>query len=168
MGYIGFYRFHGAATRSQPKGYKDSAELAARIEQLPEIAGVGPQSATAAQWDPYISLARSMRVSDPEIVNGALRQASGVRPRMQSGAKLMILLRVCFECPAGRSPSGLRGGWISIRGETGKKPNDMNWPVGQRFGRFYLRNTLDGYMGTPYDALGEFEWMLANCRWRNL
>jgi hypothetical protein len=44
----------------------------------------------------------------------------------------------------------------------------MNWPVEVRLGHFHLTDTIDAYLGKPYDAAEEFAWRLQNCHWRNL
>jgi len=44
----------------------------------------------------------------------------------------------------------------------------MNWPVEYKSGRFSLEDSIDGYLGSPYDPEAEFGWMLANGKWRKL
>jgi hypothetical protein len=147
-------------------GYVDSNALVSDINLLPDIADAADAS-VASDWGGYATVAKRMRLSDPEIVKSSLRAAAGQGHRRRANAKVMILLRVCFECPAGRVMPEGRGGWVSATGEATATIKDMNWPVASRMGQFYLRNTLDGYMGPIYDPIAEFDWMQANCKWRD-
>ena len=77
----------------------------------------------------------------------------------------MLLLRMCFKCPSSiREP--FRGVWLFDKSQTFNE--DVNYPVGQVFGRIYLKDSIAGYSGQPYDPVKEYHWMLSNCQWRNL
>jgi hypothetical protein len=94
---------------------------------------------------------------------------SSVPSKFNDNIRCMLLLRVCFQCPPGRTLSGIHGGWLSYSAQArAAGPRDMGWPIEQRLGRFHLVDTIDGYLGTPYSADEEFDWMLKNCTWRVL
>ena len=166
----GYLALHAAwGVRSPQVGpFASGQELFSVITQLPEIVTPGMTS-TAADWQSYTIIARRMKRTDPDVIKSAFRQLSALRGPQRSGVdnRVMVLLRVCFECPSGAMPNTPRG-WLSYSAkDANRKIDDMNWPVRQRLGLFYLEDSLDGYMGPPYDSTAEFDWMLANCKWRN-
>jgi hypothetical protein len=144
--------------------YAQPAELLREIRSLPEIR-VTTES-TSAAWVGYVSLGNRFRNTNPSVIEQALKMASADGDPLTS-VKVMILLRVCFECPGGKSMPKSRGGWIShSEMEKGRVHTDMNWPVRYAFGRFVLTDSVDGYLGEPYDVAAEYQWRIANCHRR--
>jgi hypothetical protein len=158
----------GRSTQLGP--FSNAQEISSAITQLPEIAGQGVRSA-GVDWQYYTIVAKRMKGTHPDIIKSAFRQLAALRGPQRSAIdiRVMLLLRVCFECPSGRMPKDVRGGWFSYSARDAHRTiDDMNWPVRQRLGLFYVEDSLDGYLGPPYDSAAEFNWMLANCKWRDL
>jgi len=148
--------------------YKNPTQLAADIRALP-LDERAPMGLAWPGWQDYMVLSTRMRVTDPEVTRSALLGVCASPSRMRDNIRVMLLLRVCFDCPAGTPRPSTYGGWISHsaanRGETNR---DMNWPVGRALTRLYMQDTIDGYIGSPYDGREEFDWLLTHCAWRGL
>ncbi|MDB6065080.1 MAG: hypothetical protein JWR26_1288 [Pedosphaera sp.] len=148
--------------------FKDSNEMASEIAKLRAIGtpGVNPNN---DDWKQYAQLALNAQVTDKYVVKGALLQVISNKTARFTDVKLMILLRVCFECRQDARRDGVFGGFTSASAfDAGRTNLDMNWPVRRTFGVFWLQDTIDGYMGAPYDPVAEFDWFSANCSWRKL
>jgi hypothetical protein len=153
---------------ARPVPYQNSGQLLLDVQALPVI-GPKDNEPTTKDWDAYIAVARRIQVTSPDITKAALRQLSLIPAHPRENLKCMLLIRVSFECRAGLVREGIHGGWLSRSPPNQTNaPRDMNWPVGRRLGRFYLMGTIEGYLGKPYAADEEFEWMLAHSKWRNL
>ena len=158
--------------------YGNASELVSNLYALPVPTNLSVVSDNR-DWQPYIIIARRIKVSEPRIAEEALRQVPKVRSAWLP-IKTMILLRVCFECPPGTERRDVVGTFISSYGPGSDAVSfsallnrkngstDVNWPVARRFGRFYLQGNIGGYVGPPYDPEGEFEWLRAKGKWRTL
>jgi len=122
------------------------------------------------KWNACELVARRMKRSNPDVVLSALRRLSDRTQSPTDGVKTMILLRVCFDCPEHELPGVSGFGWVSAsEGERGTVSRTVAWPVVRKYGRFHLRDSIDGYLapGLGYDGAAEFQWMLTNCAWRS-
>lgn len=148
--------------------FQDSRHIVYEIRNLPEIASLG-SLAGGDYWRAYVRLADGLKITDTNLIYAALNDLSARRGRISSetSIKVMLLLRVCFECPPNvRQPAGY-GGWISYSAqEAGRTNFDENWPVGVTSGQLYLQDNINGYLGQPYDPVADFRWRLINCSWR--
>jgi hypothetical protein len=153
---------------TKPLPYEDISQVISDINTLPAI-GIDKTEPVRCDWRNFVSAGRRIKVTDPLLVESALWFASTNHNAVRFGnVKIMILLRVCFSCPANKMPTNIYSGWVSFSAEkAGRTIHDLNWPVGEVFGHFYMKDTLDGYVGQPYDPVAEFRWMRSNCKWRN-
>lgn len=144
--------------------YLDPAEIIRSVNSLPTIE---LHVQNRADWDSYVEVARHLRSTKPEIITAALRQLCTDHPSFRDKYKLMILLRVSFDCRRASTGSATSRGWISqSQAAAGRTSRGPNWPVSYCLGRFTLVDSIDGHLGKPYDASAEFAWMLQNCGWR--
>lgn len=168
---LSFTIFHCSRLRSptaQATPYQASDQLVRDLKQLPVIAEAKDEP-SAREWGHYVSMAKRLQLSNPDIIKSALRQVSALPARLEDNIRVMLLLRVCFECPSGAMRSGTHDGWVSASAyRANRRAKDMNWPVEYKSGRFSLEDSIDGYLGSPYDPEAEFGWMLANGKWRKL
>jgi hypothetical protein len=149
--------------RSQP--YTSAAELATDIAALP-LAGTGGES----KWnelEAHGRIAKRMKVSEANVIRAALLELRTKSYQEPIEVKVLVLLRVCFACPDSIMSLDKHGGWLSATpAKTNTFVRDMNWPVERRFGHFFLRDEILGYVGSGHDPVKEFDWMATNCHWR--
>lgn len=149
--------------------FSDAAELQGALNGLP-VVGLPERPVAKSVWRQYETVAFRVNATSPEIVKTALSQfANDPTREFFSEAKPMILLRVCFEFPKSSKPvPQITQGWIGVSVESRSQASvfDPAWPVGRRFGSFYLKDFLEGYRGRIYDPVVEYEWMLAHCEKR--
>ena len=149
--------------------YSDVAELRSALNGLP-IIGLPEPPVEKSVWRQYETVAFRINVTSPEIVRPALSQfANDPKRAFFAEVKPMILLRVCFEPPkSGKYAPQITQGWFGVTA-TSPQPtvsHRLSWPVGRRFGSFYLKEFVDGYQGPGPDPVVEYEWMLAHCEKR--
>ena len=112
---IAVFAFCGRSTSNPGQPYQTSAQLVLDLGQLPNVA-LPPGATREAQWRLYIAVAKRMKQSPPELVKQALHDASVNHGGALAGARLMLLLRVCFECSsAARPPKGVRRMGVRLR-----------------------------------------------------
>lgn len=155
--------------RTDVRPYQNSGEMMSDIIALRPIGTPGAKP-SAEDWSQYIQVAANMRVTDTELVREGLRKVATNKISVRGNIEReMILLRICFECSKGATHIGIHGGFFSDSAATAGRTNlDMNWPVQKVFGSFILTDTINGYLGPPYDPVGEFDWFLTNGTWRSL
>jgi len=101
--WIAWFRL-GMSTREQPADpYTDLEELASDITLLPKN-GTTTQT-TSDDWEPYVHVARRIKSTDPRVTRSALGRLKNARQAaFITDVKVMLLLRICFECPTNRPP----------------------------------------------------------------
>jgi hypothetical protein len=109
---IAVFAFCGRSTSNPGQPYQTSAQLVLDLGQLPNVA-LSPGATREAQWRLYMAVAKCMKQSPPELVKQALHDASVNHGGELAGARLMLLLRVCFECSSATTPPKAFGGWVS-------------------------------------------------------
>lgn len=146
--------------------YRDSIELISNLESLPPI-GSPHFDASSRDWEQYVSMAQRLALTSPQTTESALVQLRNEGTGRGNLLKVMLLLRVAFVCPSNQLDPDSNGGIWSFSAQSKRESiNDMNWPVGEAFGHFYLRDTIGGYFGSPYDPVEEFHWMSSHGKWR--
>lgn len=130
---------------------------------------------TVPEWDRALKVARHVQKSDPDDVRLAIRRFIPECRResfehftgdYEDESKVFIVLRLVFDLPAGQ-PSDKR---ICFKGWTNWPETemiDLGWPVSWQQGRPRLVARWQGSNG-PYDALGEYDYLLINFRMREL
>jgi hypothetical protein len=148
--------------------FENSQQIVAEINRLPVIQSDNSDSSRES-WLAYESVAKRLKATDNEITLRAFAEMSPSNRRnsLSIQQKVMLLLRVSFECPAG-SQAPYQGGWVYDALQVEGRTNfDANWPVLPSFSGFILQSDIDGYVGPPYEPVEEFKWRIANCRWRD-
>lgn len=157
----------------EPTAYENTVKIIDDVEQLPVITSIDDLQ-SQHQWETYISLARRLKKTEPSLIERAFQQLSDrqtndyyLKTRFKVNVRLMLLMRICFECPAQERMNQIHGSFLfSPENEVNGRAFDMNWPIKTRFGHFYLQDSINGYTGPPYDPKSEFAWRVANCKWR--
>jgi hypothetical protein len=161
------YLLHSQSRRGVAQvSFHSSEEVSSEIGELPLVSDkprISPEEA-----DAYIRMAKRLRLTNASFIRDGLRTALSNNNRDPFvNMKVMILLRVAFQCPASEGPTGFSGGWLSgPDNDLGTKRRDANWPVQRTINSFILSEVLGGYLGPPYDGVADFDWRLIHCSWR--
>lgn len=92
------------------------------------------------------------------LLDGAMKRPRSPLEPEGTLSKVFVLLRFYFRVPGRERAQKFRafGGWRGVPEIGGEV--DALWPLTQDAdGSVHLRGAYQGYMGEPYDALGEFD-----------
>jgi hypothetical protein len=157
----------------------EAMSLVKTLDQMPDWTSISVNDPAVARHAEIESACREVAKHSTETIRLAFAYYEQNRfPDLAAEGKLFVLNRYLFDVPSlvrRDSPYfRLYGGWGAPESGEPRNPQptdtlDLRWPwsVGPD-GELRLTGHFGGYMGPPYDALGEFDFWSANFNRRKI
>ena len=134
-----------------------------------------PEDFSGDDRQKYITAAKTVQETDPQIVEAALAEfiADATREAFtgyESESKPFLLMRVVFDLPEA-APEHMRllfKGWTNWPRAAADGSVNLAWPISWQSGRPELIASYSGSEGKPYDAVGEYRYFRSHFPYRPL